>query len=667
MQGKEEKINNKRIKTLEKLEKAFRNYFWFMCVGVLLLPMALMSLLAFIVKWGSTIINTNEIIIEFKTIAVGDYIYWYGSYLMIIVTAIFSYVLWKSSERSNKLAEEIKNREDNRDNEIIRENALIVYFDIFMGLDDLRKLYSYHVLVDKKHYLNAPQKLFFSKEWIKNVAILKDKLSTSDIKTIYNLYGKLLTIKGLLDDKVDIKELSEVVKGLFLEIFEDRVPGVVNEFELKDIRKILKVEYVILLDTIEVLTSTNIDKNCVDGKVFLSNQYYQGTLKNGEIQGVGKYFIEKGTVIFEGEFKNNKFVSGTRYVWNEKNQLLYQCQVKDGRFDLEEEVILYEDGKKIYKGTLKDGDYLDGEGKKYLADYNSNDNLKKFLYPIGNYKDIVFIYDGQFKSGQYNGMGKIFYIENHYDSAKKQYSKTQNTLCEGEFQNNYLINGNGKIIKRSHGIFEGTWIKGEIQSGIYKSFDGIYIIENITRLNFKEEVTMSDSDKACLGFISFKGDGIITYKGIISHKGEMIGLDLTGRGIEYFTNNKHQIKYEGYFDKFDYNGKGTEYYDNVNHSIKFKGIFERGQYKGGKQYDEKGNLLYSGDFKENKIANGYVYRNAGFKVTPYVKGYSLEECVCEGEIEDFHPKSGCLVIDQNNEEIGNLKKLDNNTYELIHN
>lgn len=636
----EKKVSNKGIKFLERLEKAFKNHFWSMSAVVLLLPIISMSALAYAVKFGCEKIKTNEIVINFTPIELGDYIDWYGSYLMIAVTAIFSYVLWKSSERSNKLAEEINNKEDRRDNEIVRENALIVYFDLLMGLDDLRKLYQYHVLGNKKHNPNAPKKLFFSNEWIKNVAILKNKLSTSDIKTIYDLYGKLLTIKELLDDNVDIKELSEEVKALFLELFEDRIPGVLDAIKVKDIRNILKVEYVILLDTIEVLTSTTIDKNCEDGKVCLSNQYYQGELEKGVIQGVGKYFNEKDTVIFEGNFKNNKFVLGTRYVRDEKNQLWYQYQVKDSKFESEKDVIIYKDGEQIYKGTFKDGDYLDGVGKKYLDDYSSNHELKRFLCPTGKYSNLIFIYDGQFKSGKYNGMGRIFYIEKYYDSENKKESKIETTLCKGEFQNNYLINGSGKMMESKNGIFEGSWINGEIQSGIFKSFDGVSKIENITRLNSRNENTMLDSDKAFSGFRLFKGDGTITNsKGRIRYKGEMMGFDY-------------------------YNGEGTEYYDNEDNTIKFKGLFVRGLYKLGKQYDEKGNLLYEGEFKGTKIINGFVYRAAGFKVTLYVKMDSLEECVCEGNIKDYNPESGCWVIDKNNEKIGTLKKLDNNTYEL---
>jgi hypothetical protein len=691
--------DDKNIKILDFIATFFRKHFIISVVLVLIIPILSMSFLSIFVKLGCMIIRTGELKIDFNNaIDIGDYIYWYSCFLLIEVTTIFSYVLWKSSEKSNNLAEEIKKREDNKDKEYVRENALIVYFDLLIGLDDLRKLYTYHVLGNKKYYLNPPKELFFSDEWIKNVAVLKNKLSTNGIKTIYDLYGKLLTIRGLLDEKQKDKDLStDDIKALFLEVFENRIPGVLDYFYVEDIRKIMKVEYLILLNTIEVLTCNTIDIKSKNDTVILSNQYYKGALENGVLHGAGKYFdikenevegneekvseelddIKKDKITFSGTFKNNKFIYGNRTEYNANGDLWYRCVIENSKLK-EDDIILYKNDKELYRGSIKEGKYSTGKGVLHLKEYEGNDELQKYLLGERWYEslDFVFVYDGDFKDGNFHGNGKIIYTKKFYHKKSRgnnELLKENTILCEGEFQNNYLINGHGKVIeKNKNGIFEGRWVDGEIQDGIYRSFDGYYYIENITRLKSKDETVnnneLTNDNKAYLGFTLFKGNGTIHYsKDIISYKGEMLGFDCNGKGIKFFKNDKNQICYDGYFKKSSYHGIGIEYYDNEKHSVKFEGMFESDKYKSGKQYNEEGDLMLKGDFEDSKLKNGLVYRVAGFKATNYVSGFSLKECTCEGEFKDFEPVYGCLIIDKNGDKIGTLRKSSDSKYKLVNN
>ena len=59
----------------------------------------------------------------------------------IITTAIFSYLVWKVSIGSFQVSKELKNLEENRDKEVVREQALIVYYDLQRGFSYLRDLY----------------------------------------------------------------------------------------------------------------------------------------------------------------------------------------------------------------------------------------------------------------------------------------------------------------------------------------------------------------------------------------------------------------------------------------------------------------------------------------------------------------------------------------------
>lgn len=82
----------------------------------------------------------------------------------------------------------------------IWENSLIVYYDLVLGLTDLKKLY---ISLYNVSFTNIPTKMFFSNEWIKNVA----KISGTEKSTekIYKLYGDLVSVSSQLELKNQLK------------------------------------------------------------------------------------------------------------------------------------------------------------------------------------------------------------------------------------------------------------------------------------------------------------------------------------------------------------------------------------------------------------------------------------------------------------------------------
>lgn len=88
------------------------------------------------------------------------------------------------------------------ENHIVRENAIIVYFDLYLGLNDLKKLY---IGCKSNDNSNTPIRLYFSNEWIKNVAML-EKYIRDHVSEIYLLYGELLTIADLLGSNMSAKD-----------------------------------------------------------------------------------------------------------------------------------------------------------------------------------------------------------------------------------------------------------------------------------------------------------------------------------------------------------------------------------------------------------------------------------------------------------------------------
>ena len=114
----------------------------------------------------------------------------------ILITAVFSYLVWRVSQGSLQVSRELKNLEVHRDSESEREQALIVYYDIQRGFSYLRNLYISLLL---KNQNPNPIRLFFSDDWIKNVASLRNKLSRSELNKVYELYNEFY-IDSLIAD-----------------------------------------------------------------------------------------------------------------------------------------------------------------------------------------------------------------------------------------------------------------------------------------------------------------------------------------------------------------------------------------------------------------------------------------------------------------------------------
>lgn len=137
------------------------------------------------------------------------------------------------------VVQRIINKETER--KVIKENALIIYYDFLLGFNDIKKLYlsgnvqplgvdlksGEYENVFKDIEKNTPIRLYFSNEWIKNVAIIADSLSKSSklyIERIYNMYGDLHTIKDLLEVKGEARQqIDKLSQELFNETLINNV------------------------------------------------------------------------------------------------------------------------------------------------------------------------------------------------------------------------------------------------------------------------------------------------------------------------------------------------------------------------------------------------------------------------------------------------------------
>ena len=86
----------------------------------------------------------------------------------------------------------------------LRENSLIVYYDLILGSNDLKRLY---INSKNKEFINIPSRMFFSKDWISNVAKISRNIRDTD--KLYKLYTDLEIVGQELKNKSELLILKD--------------------------------------------------------------------------------------------------------------------------------------------------------------------------------------------------------------------------------------------------------------------------------------------------------------------------------------------------------------------------------------------------------------------------------------------------------------------------
>ncbi|HDX9547302.1 TPA: hypothetical protein ROX78_005602, partial [Bacillus cereus] len=155
----------------------------------------------------------------------------------LCATTFFSKLVWKVSESSLLVSQQLQDLEKTRDKEIVRENALIVYYDLQRGISNLRYIYINCVLNGTEPKIN---RIYFSAEWIKNVANLRDGLTNQELNRVYKLYEQFYALQNILEEYKANEindELIEFIERLSKEVFADFIP-----FSLMDQIKVSSVD-----------------------------------------------------------------------------------------------------------------------------------------------------------------------------------------------------------------------------------------------------------------------------------------------------------------------------------------------------------------------------------------------------------------------------------------
>lgn len=230
--------------------------------------------------------------------------------------------------------------------------------------------------------------------------------------------------------------------------------------------------------------------------------YYTGDIRNGLPNGKGKSYDNYNTVRYIGNFIDGKYSNGTEYFL----------------------------GYKVFEGTYDEkGDRSYGKEYQYQSD--------------------KIRYEGGFKNGYYNGMGK-FYLSGDISSIQ-----------EGEFVNNYLKKGTYTTPEYKYeGIFDHLFLEGTIYFQ-----DGNKYIGKLQDLKYS-------TSKGSTGIYYFtNGD---------NYNGEFNKQVPNGHGIYTWASGS---KYTGSFESGQINGRGELF----NGSTTYRGTFKTLQ-DGRLNFDEEG-------------------------------------------------------------------------------
>ncbi|HDR6284140.1 TPA: hypothetical protein QCU33_000063 [Bacillus cereus] len=369
----------------------------------------------------------------------------------LIATIFFSYQVWRVSESNLRVSKQIQDLEINRDEEVVKENALIVYYDFQRGILNLRDIYINCVL---KGSVPKPNRIYFSEDWIKNIANLRNGLTNKELNRAYKLYEQFFALQNILEEyKRDEQnnELNEYLKELSKEVFADFIPlPLLDELNVSSVAELVNVDLYIMLQKIYYLTFTSSQikpkEKMINGKVVYET-CLDGVLKfvgdnEKAFEGNGELYTPLGQLKCSGEFQSSQFKSGSVYGYYNSENPCYQ--IKYETISLVREIkhgVLYklnesEDNSYFYNGEFRKGELFNGVATMF----NKN----------------TMIYQGEVKNGMMHGNGIL------YDGSGEK-------LFEGIFENEIEVKG----IKYSKGreIFNGEYKFGIPWNGKATKYD----------------------------------------------------------------------------------------------------------------------------------------------------------------------------------------------------
>lgn len=406
---------------MRKITKNFKksNYFWTLIV--LIFPFIFLAIMPYIlnsifnisrkIPSGAHLINIDT---ENYKITFNSYMTLFIAILQTVVTAFFSYMVWTSSKDANNLSIKIHEQELNKEKIAKREIALTVYYEIIIGLDNIRLLYRSYCLHEK---VIAPKRLIYNKEWTDKISKLSEFLTYKQINWLNELYSKIAYIDGLIyeNEKIENNHIGEIEKAIRQIIDEDLYEYytvlLLNYSFIGDIVNIRIASLLISLKYLIVSGYSDNDRKLHSIKIKDEMFNINGYVKNNKLQGKTIVYDKSGNELFNGDFNEGEFMYGERKMLR-NNHIFYEVRYENNNC----RTIKIVDFNNI---VVVDGKY---DCKKLFTGYKQEYNNK------------ILKYKGDFICGKYNGKGV-------------KYNNPE--VIDGIWENGRIISGIAKGVKIS--------------------------------------------------------------------------------------------------------------------------------------------------------------------------------------------------------------------------
>lgn len=437
---------------IKKIKEKLINNYLLWGISIFIIPGIAIYLLNLLLKlgccmgdWLSQYIDLSFIIIDTTaSITIGDYIYYYFTIMAIEVTAILSWALLQTSRKSNELSEAIKAKEDNRDNEKVKESAMIIYYDLLSKVSILKNLYVTLILNKETKSVNV---IDINKDWLKNLSELRALLSKREIDVLFELYENFTSLQ-----KAQVCLDAEATKGITKGIADKLFINVLLKYLWMDfegkVDSILYNKYYIIFRKIEAKINDEKDHYSIEsnwlrmkqanGKEKIYGEYINGVLKNG----TDTYYDENGHQIYSLTYKEYKVVMGNYFNYiNYTFEKIFDVRFdENGAEDTGYIIIFYDSFRVKYKGGIK--------GKKYEGD--------GVLYKDS--KHVSAIFDGTWEQDKKNE-----------GTFKDNSGNSSIVYFKGIFKNDRPYTGEIKVdnLRTFKDIYEyrGTIKVGKIENG----------------------------------------------------------------------------------------------------------------------------------------------------------------------------------------------------------
>lgn len=374
------------------------------------------------------------------------------SLISIIVSSVFSYLVYRMSVYSYEISKKMSELELEREKDFLNKDATIILTMITRNFNVIREMYK-ESLDSSQGY--AIKKLVLSESWIENIANLmkgrQNVFNENELNQTCNIFEDFVKLNKLvkgIEDGVGSKIFTEELSLIMEKYFNKNIPvQLYSKIHTETISELLNIECFVLLRKLHYLAtkSSQIEekkskKSC---EIKILGRNFCESDNSSIFEGNIRLYDDYGYIKFKGSIVDNTIICKEYYGYSKKNQKLYEFVFDKNTLESQKQYI------------------------KKLKVYNNKPSEKLFLPYYFNYE----IDEESRKTGiwtKYDKQNQLIFHGSMINKKKEGrcYFKYKQTVYKGWFKNNQIVEG--ELCKR-FGEYEagfiGEFYKGEPWNG----------------------------------------------------------------------------------------------------------------------------------------------------------------------------------------------------------